>query len=414
MKKKLAAMILALTFLLPGAMIDNNHDGWPPNNFDTLYDNLILVTFPEEMSGYGKDYSDYFAEHFPELPILAVQDATYQGYWDWEPTEQEKYLYYRYIKDVEKDSFRQKYILLLDTQNKDDVWKVVEKLYRSSDFCWESPIKAWQYPRSTKLQFSFGDVNADGSTSMEDVKMIEEYLNEKIELTEFQKAKADANFDFKINEEDVEFIEKVIRGELDNPFGNTKKVKEATYYTHECYVYFKPEASRYGMDYSTYLLEYFDNVNLCSVEEETYYHDMWNPTEQEKYIYANWAEATNYMGKGFRQVYGVIFNPGNLNGNEMLELFRGTDDIEVIDSRNYLAENQIPHTELVTFTCGDLDNDGQTTSQDALIILQSIVGLEQLDQYEYALADADFNFTVDSLDALEVLKISVGETEQPF
>ena len=181
-------------------------------------------------------------------------------------------------------------------------------------------------------------------------------------------------------------------------------------FSTDYFVCFKPQFSSYGKDQADFLKKQYPEMKFYSIQEETYYYDMWNPTEQEKYIYANWANATNYLGTGFRQIYHVRFAASTFYyQDEWLN-----NDYFVYSSFNPLAENQIPHTELVAFTCGDLDDDGQTTSQDALIILQSIVGLEQLDQYEYALADADFNFTVDSLDALEVLKISVGETAQPF
>ena len=180
----------------------------------------------------------------------------------------------------------------------------------------------------------------------------------------------------------------------------------------ERHVYFTPELSGYGKDLSGYFAENFPEVTFFAVKENTYYYDMWNPTEQEKYIYANWADTTNYMGKGFRQVYYVLMDYSTFTFEQQNRWNNNKDFVSTLS--NLLQENQMPHTELVTFTCGDLDDDGQTTSQDALIILRSIVGLEQLNQYEYALADADFNFTVDSLDALEVLKISVGETAQPF
>lgn len=57
---------------------------------------------------------------------------------------------------------------------------------------------------------------------------------------------------------------------------------------------------------------------------------------------------------------------------------------------------------------GDLDNDGEITSYDALIVLQTVTGLNDMDIYGKITADSDFDGAVTSYDALSVLQYSTG------
>ena len=59
-------------------------------------------------------------------------------------------------------------------------------------------------------------------------------------------------------------------------------------------------------------------------------------------------------------------------------------------------------------TTGDLDNDGEVTSNDALKILRASVGLETFTQEQTVLADLDNDGEITSNDALIVLRKSVG------
>ena len=136
-----------------------------------------------------------------------------------------------------------------------------------------------------------------------------------------------------------------------------------------------------GKDMAAYFKECFPDLPVLAVREETY-RGLWNwrqPAEQEKYIYANWADTTNYMGIGFRQVYELVVESFSIEIKEKMQ--QGENIYWVDGSLEEFYIHQIPHTELINFTCGHLNGDGQTTSQAAFIILQSMVGLEQLNQY---------------------------------
>ena len=61
-----------------------------------------------------------------------------------------------------------------------------------------------------------------------------------------------------------------------------------------------------------------------------------------------------------------------------------------------------------TIPCGDVNSDGSIDSGDALIVLQSIVGLETLNANQRTLADTDNNGAINAIDALLILQYSVG------
>ena len=60
------------------------------------------------------------------------------------------------------------------------------------------------------------------------------------------------------------------------------------------------------------------------------------------------------------------------------------------------------------YKLGDADNNGTVDSLDAVQILKAIVGNAALDETQKLAADADGNGTVDSLDAVAILKYIVG------
>ena len=57
-----------------------------------------------------------------------------------------------------------------------------------------------------------GDVNGDGKINARDAKLVLQYFNGKVELTEEQKAKADVNGDGKINARDAKLILQIFNG----------------------------------------------------------------------------------------------------------------------------------------------------------------------------------------------------------
>ena len=65
----------------------------------------------------------------------------------------------------------------------------------------------------------------------------------------------------------------------------------------------------------------------------------------------------------------------------------------------------------ITFTeyrRGDLSGDGDISSADALVTLQNIVGLTQLDKYQLKAGDVDGDGSITTTDALMVLQFTVG------
>ncbi|HAS78979.1 MAG TPA: hypothetical protein DCS38_04620 [Ruminococcus sp.] len=57
---------------------------------------------------------------------------------------------------------------------------------------------------------------------------------------------------------------------------------------------------------------------------------------------------------------------------------------------------------------GDLSGDGNSSSEDALMILQHTVGMIDLTDEQKAAADIDGNGSIDSNDALQILQYTVG------
>ena len=63
-------------------------------------------------------------------------------------------------------------------------------------------------------------------------------------------------------------------------------------------------------------------------------------------------------------------------------------------------------------TLGDVDGDGKITANDALVTLQSTVGLRELTEEQKAAADTDGDGTVTANDALSILQKSVGQIDK--
>ena len=57
---------------------------------------------------------------------------------------------------------------------------------------------------------------------------------------------------------------------------------------------------------------------------------------------------------------------------------------------------------------GDADGDGEVGYMDALLVLRFSVGLAELDAAALAVADVDGNGVVDYMDAMKILRASVG------
>ena len=79
------------------------------------------------------------------------------------------------------------------------------------------------------------------------------------------------------------------------------------------------------------------------------------------------------------------------------------EKIDELDETNNVAQKLV---EVVI--CGDLSGNGESTAYDATLILQSVVGLEDLTPAQIAAADTSGNGSVSALDAALILQYSVG------
>ncbi|MGN0605616.1 MAG: leucine-rich repeat protein [Oscillospiraceae bacterium] len=77
-----------------------------------------------------------------------------------------------------------------------------------------------------------------------------------------------------------------------------------------------------------------------------------------------------------------------------------------------IADDWINHVKInflnLAYISGDVDNDGQITSNDALNILQAVTGMVQLDNKQTKAADFDGDGNITSADALKILQTVVG------
>ena len=63
--------------------------------------------------------------------------------------------------------------------------------------------------------------------------------------------------------------------------------------------------------------------------------------------------------------------------------------------------------DLIKGSIGDINNDGEINASDALLALQSLVELIDLNETQTAIADVDDDGDVDAADALMILQCSV-------
>jgi hypothetical protein len=73
-------------------------------------------------------------------------------------------------------------------------------------------------------------------------------------------------------------------------------------------------------------------------------------------------------------------------------------------SGDYLSERVA-----VSLPNGDVTGNGKTEADDALWILQSVVGKRKFTEEQVTVADLNLNGTADSSDALRILQIVVGK-----
>lgn len=85
--------------------------------------------------------------------------------------------------------------------------------------------------------------------------------------------------------------------------------------------------------------------------------------------------------------------------------------IAIISAAVIVAAMLVPAAFAAQNVYGDVTGDGKVNSSDALMILQSSVGLKKLSKNQKTAADVDGNDKVNSADALLVLNYSVGNID---
>lgn len=84
------------------------------------------------------------------------------------------------------------------------------------------------------------------------------------------------------------------------------------------------------------------------------------------------------------------------------------DDVMIPDKPFVLEQSDTENVSASNVVYGDLDKDGDVTSEDALLCLKASVGITELTSELLKFADVDGDNDVDSGDALLILKYSVG------
>ena len=119
---------------------------------------------------------------------------------------------------------------------------------------------------------------------------------------------------------------------------------------------------------------------------------------------------------GFEAPKGMIFAGWQIN-DDSSSLKAAGDTIEVIDDVTLVAswdepvvkpEPSTPDEPKMVGVMGDIDNDGSIDSLDALFVLRMSVGIEKITETNKAIADVDLDGKVSSADALDILRSSVG------
>ena len=80
---------------------------------------------------------------------------------------------------------------------------------------------------------------------------------------------------------------------------------------------------------------------------------------------------------------------------------------------NAVSDNSMLVNSSVSGKMGDIDGDGEITSNDALNILQSVTGISDLNDEQKKIADIDSDGEITSADALYILQAVVGLREMP-
>ncbi len=96
---------------------------------------------------------------------------------------------------------------------------------------------------------------------------------------------------------------------------------------------------------------------------------------------------------------------------ENLKLTYGNDVVNSIPNYQILLDSRAKYDSLFIIKLGDVDQNGDITSYDALLALQAAVGKKELTESQKSAADIDKNGTVTTSDALKILQAAVGKIQ---
>ena len=112
---------------------------------------------------------------------------------------------------------------------------------------------------------------------------------------------------------------------------------------------------------------------------------------------------TAAYNNGTQQVFSYDECPERFSIPEDQEFLPGSNRFTVMFDSKYPV-----YVSTFLYRYGDVDSDGSVNSNDALLILQHIVGTDKLSDNQLAYADVNDDGRINSADALQILNKSVG------
>lgn len=110
-------------------------------------------------------------------------------------------------------------------------------------------------------------------------------------------------------------------------------------------------------------------------------------------------------------LYPGVYNISFMQGNKTMGTKKNSssyDNADINWINGTLTVNGNDDDIKNAFAIGDLDGNGEVDSYDALLMLQNVVGINELDNTQKIIADDDFNGDITSDDALNALLYASG------
>ena len=120
---------------------------------------------------------------------------------------------------------------------------------------------------------------------------------------------------------------------------------------------------------------------------------------------ADYSEIAELVEKGLIDERYLDMVTLTLDEVKALEVDKNTN---IVPGTGFIYDGSAKPGTPYTYKYGEIDDDGEITSADSLMILRQSVGLENFNDAKRALADVDNDGKITSADALEVLRYSVG------